>query len=244
MVPLFWQWITPTNATTATAVATPFFSQTTSATNTVWQWHDDSQTAVAILNQPVWYHHQLDIAQAQAALYYQQGQQAACHQSLQDHYLAQAQTAQMQQAAYERYAFALHRPTLIDRMYAPAVITHQEQARRDEELYRRALAECNEQEAARILRLIEQREQTEAARLAAIQAQAQRANEELQRRQAASDRANQLLLDHLTPAQRDTYTKNGWFIVQGGRSKTKYRIRSGSLVANVDVLRDASSRRC
>lgn len=55
--------------------------------------------------------------------------------------------------------------------------------------------------------------------------------------QSAKERANQLLLEHLTPEQAETFSKNKWFIVEGGKSKQKYRIRDkGSLVANVDVL--------
>jgi hypothetical protein len=52
----------------------------------------------------------------------------------------------------------------------------------------------------------------------------------------AKQRALDLLLEHLTPAQRETFHKNSWFIVEG-RSMRQYRIHArGSLVANVDVL--------
>jgi hypothetical protein len=220
-MPLFWQWITPSGSTTAaTAVVTAY----TSSTST-WL-GDDCQTMAATI--PTWSIYN----QQQAAGVWCQDQAALQNAS------AQLIGLQAQQAAYaHHYAFASCQPTaLIDRIYRPAVITHQEQARRDEELYRRALAECNEQEAARILRLIEQRELTEQARRLALQAQQQRAAEEQERRCEADSRATQFLLAHLTPAQRDTLTKNGWFVVLGGRSKTKYRIRSGTLVANVDVL--------
>jgi hypothetical protein len=55
--------------------------------------------------------------------------------------------------------------------------------------------------------------------------------------QAARDRSRELLLAHLTPAQRETFDKNKWFIVEGGLSKQRYRIRdSGHMVANIDVL--------
>lgn len=60
---------------------------------------------------------------------------------------------------------------------------------------------------------------------------------ELRHEAAARDRANELLLEHLTPAQRQTFAKNQWFVVEGGMSKTRYRIRAkGSLVANIDVM--------
>jgi hypothetical protein len=53
----------------------------------------------------------------------------------------------------------------------------------------------------------------------------------------ARDRSRELLLSHLTPAQRETFERNKWFIVEGGLSKQRYRIRAlGHMVANIDVL--------
>jgi len=53
------------------------------------------------------------------------------------------------------------------------------------------------------------------------------------------ERAINLLLEHLTPEQRETFRNNDWFVVDGGKSKTKYRIHSrGSLMANIDVIKD------
>jgi len=50
-------------------------------------------------------------------------------------------------------------------------------------------------------------------------------------------RSRRLLLSHLTAAQRDTFEKNHWFVVEGGQSRQLYRIRnSGSYSANIDVL--------
>jgi hypothetical protein len=44
-------------------------------------------------------------------------------------------------------------------------------------------------------------------------------------------------MENLNPQQLRTFQKNGWFIVEGGKTKTKYRIRAiESMVANVDVL--------
>lgn len=58
-----------------------------------------------------------------------------------------------------------------------------------------------------------------------------------QERSAALARSKELLLAHLTPAQRKTFEDNRWFVVEGGRSKQLYRVRdSGSYSANVDVL--------
>ena len=55
--------------------------------------------------------------------------------------------------------------------------------------------------------------------------------------QEARDRARQLLLSHLTPEQRQTFESNRWFVVQGGKSGRRYRIKdTDDLVANIDVL--------
>ena len=59
----------------------------------------------------------------------------------------------------------------------------------------------------------------------------------------AKERARNLLLGHLSPAQRETYEENRWFIVEGGRSQTKYRINySSHMVANIDVMSDELDR--
>jgi hypothetical protein len=57
-------------------------------------------------------------------------------------------------------------------------------------------------------------------------------------RHGAGERARELLLSHLTPEQRHTFEKNDWFIVEGGRTKKKYKIyaRNNSLNANVEVM--------
>lgn len=123
-----------------------------------------------------------------------------------------------------------------DQIYTPAIQTHQEAARRDEAAYLRALAECNSQEAARVLRLIEAHEQTVEAQRQAWEAQQQRVRDEQAIRSAAEERATQLLLEHLTPEQRKTFTENGWFMVEGGNSKTRYRINTRSAAGNIDVL--------
>lgn len=63
---------------------------------------------------------------------------------------------------------------------------------------------------------------------------AQRADDE---RKAALKRSLELLVAHLRPEQRETLQKHKWFVVEGGKSKTQYRIRDkGSPSANVDVL--------
>jgi len=49
-----------------------------------------------------------------------------------------------------------------------------------------------------------------------------------EQRRAALVRSQELLLEHLTPEQRDTFHKNKWFLVIGGKTKTQYRIRTES----------------
>ena len=219
----FWTWVTrPNYVTAATTVVTPTIYTSTTATNVQW-YGLGNQTATT----GGWYNNLT-------------AQQAAYHNAFQNQYIAQAQQAGLAQelAAYERYAFQLYRPQMMaEHISSPAILMRQEEGARQEQVaYRRALDECNQQEAERLLRLIEQREVTEAARRQAMQAQQALAEQEVQRRRTAMDRANALLLEHLTPAQRDTFTKNGWFIVEGGRSKTKYRIHARSVAGNIDVL--------
>jgi len=55
-------------------------------------------------------------------------------------------------------------------------------------------------------------------------------------REEARERSRALLLQHLTEEQRAMLTNRGWFIVEGGRSRTRYRIRASSAAGNVDVL--------
>lgn len=58
-----------------------------------------------------------------------------------------------------------------------------------------------------------------------------------QERANAEARAKELLLSYLTPEQQKTFKDHGWFVVEGGRSKTKYRIRTGAGVAgNIQEL--------
>lgn len=59
-----------------------------------------------------------------------------------------------------------------------------------------------------------------------------------QRIMEARQRSRELLLEHLTDAQRETFEKNQWFVVQGGKSKKEYRIRTSSgYTGNIDEMR-------
>ena len=52
-------------------------------------------------------------------------------------------------------------------------------------------------------------------------------------RKEAAERAQELLLVHLTPEQRESVVKNKWFVVEGGKSKKKYRIKTTAAAGNV-----------
>lgn len=101
----------------------------------------------------------------------------------------------------------------------------------DQELYQRAIAEHNIQEAERLRNQIDNRERLQQERM---RVQKQKDDE----RELARKRAHEFLLEYLTKPQQETFKKNGWFVVEGGRTKTKYRIRSNSLAGNIDVYKD------
>lgn len=81
----------------------------------------------------------------------------------------------------------------------------------------------------------------QAERILAEQAQqAQQAQEAARRMheeaKAALARSRELLLANLSLAQRKTFEENKWFIVQGGKTKQTYRIRTENYTGNIDVL--------
>lgn len=60
----------------------------------------------------------------------------------------------------------------------------------------------------------------------------------------AKIRAEEILLENLTPEQRQTFEENDWFVVEGGKSGKRYRIEKiGSLAANIAVLRADNDNR-
>lgn len=229
----------------------PFFtrswwpSATSSATTSSSIWQPLGSAAVTtstttITTPTVWWSNVGDVTSwdngttASATTYYR-----ALTNSLQDQQTAAWMNAQLQaqHVANERYEFRLAR--IGDHVFTPsrpAIITHQEQMARDRALYERAMAEHNEQEASRLLREIQRVEHLATEERRAVEERAQRHRDEEARRMAARQRARELLLEHLTPSQRDTFEKNGWFIVEGGKSGTRYRIRSSGVAGNIDVL--------
>lgn len=52
----------------------------------------------------------------------------------------------------------------------------------------------------------------------------------------AGAKAKELLLEHLTPTQKETFNKNKWFVVEGGKSKQQYRIRAEYHTINIEVM--------
>lgn len=54
--------------------------------------------------------------------------------------------------------------------------------------------------------------------------------------QAALTRSRDLLLAHLSEPQRKTFENSKWFVVEGGKTKQKYRIRTETYAGNIDVL--------
>jgi len=60
---------------------------------------------------------------------------------------------------------------------------------------------------------------------------------------AAHVRGMELLVEHLSPAQRAQYDRFNCFDVVGGNTGRRYRIRHGQ-VMNVEVLDDAGYRMC
>lgn len=100
---------------------------------------------------------------------------------------------------------------------------------------RQRLDASQHQAAEEQRRLERQRRAAEIAR----RAEELRVQQEAKERERAKATAHALLQANLSPEQRETFEKNHWFIVEGGKTKTKYRIRgNGTLVANVDVLKD------
>lgn len=77
----------------------------------------------------------------------------------------------------------------------------------------------------------EQLRQQEQHRLAMLAAE-QRTREN----QAALTRSRELLFAHLSEFQRKTFESHKWFVVEGGKTKQKYRIRTETYAGNIDVL--------
>ncbi len=94
-------------------------------------------------------------------------------------------------------------------------LTEEQRAAEAERVRARELARQQREEQERLIR-----EQTRAAR------------------EAALARSRELLLSHLTPAQRRTFEENNWFIVEGGATRTRYRIHTRGYAGNIEILHE------
>lgn len=82
---------------------------------------------------------------------------------------------------------------------------------------------------------LERQAEIDAQAAEARRERAQRAAE----RKAADERARMLLLEHLTPEQREYVKKHKFFVIEGGKSKKKYRIwTERGTNGNVERLKD------
>jgi hypothetical protein len=120
--------------------------------------------------------------------------------------------------------------------------TEEELVTRDQEAYQKALREHDDQEAVRLRQQIVDRELVIASRQQIEEEQRIRREEERTQRVNASDRARTFLLSHLTPQQKETFEKNNWFVVEGGRTKTKYRINCNTASINIEVLNENNKK--
>lgn len=116
-------------------------------------------------------------------------------------------------------------------------------------LARRRVELTAEQQAAQERAMEAARQERLALELARQQREYQ---EELLRQQTRADReaalarSRELLLSHLTPAQRETFERNNWFVVEGGATKTRYRIQTRGHTGNIEILHqdDVVARLC
>jgi hypothetical protein len=81
--------------------------------------------------------------------------------------------------------------------------------------------------------LIQERIEAENARLEELR---RVETERYEQRKLSTEKANQILLEHLTPDQREMVEKNGWFVIEGGKTGKIYRIGSKSIAGNVEEL--------
>ncbi len=59
----------------------------------------------------------------------------------------------------------------------------------------------------------------------------------------ARDRGLRLLKENLSPAQRAQYEKRGYFVVVGGETGTRYRIRNGDQLNVEELTKKGRARR-
>jgi hypothetical protein len=70
----------------------------------------------------------------------------------------------------------------------------------------------------------------------AYAAQQAAADERVKTQQQAAEKAMQLLRENLSEKQKTALDKNGWFLVEGGKSKKTYRIYGNRCAGNIHEL--------
>lgn len=80
---------------------------------------------------------------------------------------------------------------------------------------------------------IRERSEAEAGRLERYQRETA---EVAEKRRLAVNRAKQMLFAHLTTHQREMVEKNGWFVIEGGKSGKLYRVKAGGIAGNIEEL--------
>jgi hypothetical protein len=81
-----------------------------------------------------------------------------------------------------------------------------------------------------------QQPQPTEAELQAIEARRQQSVEDERLRKVAAARAMELLRANLSQKQKEALDKNGWFLVEGGKTKKTYRINTGGAAGNIQEL--------
>jgi hypothetical protein len=80
-----------------------------------------------------------------------------------------------------------------------------------------------------------EKKRIEAQKQREVEAEKRRKEEE-KRKKAASVRARELLMANLNENQRKQFEKNGWFVVEGGKSKKSYKVLGDRWAGNVHEL--------
>lgn len=68
-----------------------------------------------------------------------------------------------------------------------------------------------------------------------VRAERERYRREQQAKDAAKEKSRLLLLSHLRADQQKTFQENKWFVVEGGKSKSRYRIKE-AIAGNIEIL--------
>jgi hypothetical protein len=222
MATLFW--LTPTAGTTATtATATNICSPYTSSyTDQCWLGGTGTNSTTAITSTNSTSVYEAYLSQVQAAQ------------------LAMAQTSTTTQAMQTMQIIVplLSPGSCYNNVYNPAVneyVVDEEEYLNNSEYYELA----RQRGVAFRVRSAEEKRLAQEAQAR----QAEELKERYARREAINQRARELLVSCLTLAQRESLEKHAWFLVIGGNSGKRYRIRTNSVMGNIDVMAGKRSDR-